>query len=531
MVSSNGCKKLLKKKFEKVEIAFCFVVMTYELHSLLRKVGIEFSSSLKNLRVENISADSRLIKKGDLFVGLPGEKVDGGCFWREAMSAGAVASIISPQAAESVPPGHADAVIIVSDSLAYWMGELASVFWDQPSLKLNLIGVTGTNGKTTTTHLIEHLSLKCGVKSALFGTLYNRWPKHTQIAIHTTAFGDALQRDLAQAVTSGAHLGVMEVSSHALDQQRVAGCHFSGAVFTNLTHDHLDYHHSLDAYFEAKAKLFKFPYLNKHETRIVVNIDGTWGYKLSEHLKGRCWRASLDQNLIKSLHPELFLTDVKITSSGSTGVFHSPVGTGKFSSPLIGRFNLMNLLEAVGILLLHDQPLKALLSSIKSFPGVPGRMERINIQGNLPLVLVDYAHTPDGLKNALLALRTLSKGKLFCVFGCGGDRDRNKRSEMGLIASRLADVVIITSDNPRTEDPQRIIDDIAFDIPNKNEVIMEVDRATAIQKAILKALPGDMVLIAGKGHEDYQILREKTIEFDDREIAKDVLCSRLSNGC
>ncbi len=502
--------------------------MTHQLHSLLIKVGISFSPSLKNVLVKNIRADSRLIVEGDLFIGLLGENVDGGCFWRRAMSAGAVASVISSNAAKLDPPGPDDAVIIVPDSLGYWMGELASVFWGQPSLKMDLIGVTGTNGKTTTAHLIEHLSSECGEKSALFGTLYNRWPKHSQVALHTTAFGDVLQRNLAKAVTSGATLGVMEVSSHALDQKRVAGCHFSGAIFTNLTHDHLDYHQTMETYFKAKSQLFQLPYLKEKEIRSVVNIDDPWGYKLSEYLKDTCWRASLDKNLIESLNPELFLSDLDLTTQGARGLLHTPLGVGRFVSPLIGEFNLMNLLEAVGILLLQGFPLSDLLDSIPSFPGVPGRMELIKSEGELPFVLVDYAHTPDGLKNALTTLRSFSSGRLFCVFGCGGDRDQKKRPEMGSIASKIADTIIITSDNPRTEDPQRIIDDVASGITSKTEIIIEIDRAIAIQKAISKALPGDTVLIAGKGHEDYQILRENTISFDDRECAREALILKLT---
>ncbi len=503
--------------------------MTFPLHSLFKQVGIELSEQFKNLLIENFTHDSRRINKGELFFGLPGEKIDGGCFWRQAISDGAVAAVIGSAAAELDPPGEKDLVIVVPDPVAYWMGELASVLWDKPSFKMDLIGVTGTNGKTTTSHLIEHLSSHCGRESALFGTLYNRWPQYSEVATHTTAFGDELQRKLAKAVNSGANFGVMEVSSHALTQRRVAGCHFSGAIFTNLTHEHLDYHNSMEAYFEAKSLLFKTPYLYRDKICSVINIDDPWGLRLSKYLQKTCWRSSLDESLIESLSPELFLTHLKRTSKGMEGILHSPLGNGAFCSPLIGRFNLMNLLQAVGALLQQGLPLEELLSSINSFPGVPGRMEKIKVEGHLPEVVVDYAHTPDGLKNALKTLRTYVSGTLLCVFGCGGDRDRKKRPEMGAIASELADRVILTSDNPRTEDPHLILKDILSGIPTNMETFVEVDRAIAIQKAILMSVPGDMVLIAGKGHEDYQIIGMETIQFDDREIAKTALNLKLNS--
>ena len=322
----------------------------------------------------------------------------------------------------------------------------------------------------------------------------------------------------------------MEVSSHALDQKRVSGCHFSGAIFTNLTHDHLDYHSSMEAYYEAKAQLFKSPYLDNGEISSVVNIDDCWGYKLSEDINKSCWRASLKFDWKNSLTPELYFTDLKMTSYGVEGVLHSPLGHGSFRSPLIGNFNLMNMLQAVGILLLKGFNLEELLTAIATFPGVPGRMEKIQVDSTLPLVLVDYAHTPDGLRNALTTLRCFVSGKLICVFGCGGDRDKKKRPEMGSIATELADRIIITSDNPRNEDPKLILNDILAGTTAKNDVIVEIDREAAIQKAIFEASANDLILIAGKGHEDYQILKTKTIKFDDRECARKALISKKTNS-
>ncbi|WP_269622449.1 UDP-N-acetylmuramoyl-L-alanyl-D-glutamate--2,6-diaminopimelate ligase [Prochlorococcus marinus] len=504
--------------------------MPHDLHSLLKEVGIQSSVELQEIKVHSISCDTRDLCQGALFVGLIGENVDGGCFWRKALSKGAVAAVISINAAKIDPPEEDDLVFVSPIPVSACMGELAAVLWDKPSLKMNLIGVTGTNGKTTTTYLIEHLSSSSGVQSALFGTLVNRWPGYSQTAAHTTSFADQLQAQLAKAESSGTCLVAMEVSSHALAQQRVTGCRFSGAVFTNLTQDHLDYHKSMEQYFQVKTLLFQPPLLKGNGARAIVNIDDPWGYRLSTQLKDACWRASLDSNLIKNEHPELFLTDIKLSSNGVEGVLHSPLGEGFFNSPLIGMFNLMNLLEAVGVLLQQGFDLDKLLPAINKFPGVPGRMEQISLRGGkikAPVILVDYAHTPDGLKNALTTLRMVTTGRIYCVFGCGGDRDKGKRPLMGAVAAQLADFVILTSDNPRTEDPQLIIKDVLTGIPTEEEVIVESDRRNAIELAVLKAAPKDVVLIAGKGHENYQILGLEKIPFDDREIARQALTLRL----
>ena len=503
--------------------------MSCNLHTLLEAVGIGPSYTCQDVLIESIGCDSRSIKKGELFFGLSGENVDGGQFWPQALEAGAAAAVIGTTAAGLDPPCKTDRVIVLPEPVAYWMGEIASAFWGKPSSKLTLIGVTGTNGKTTISHLIEHLAIKCGIESALFGTLVNRWPKHSEISTHTTSFGDVLHEQLSKSVLSGASLAAMEVSSHALSQSRVAGCRFSGAIFTNLTQDHLDYHDSMEKYFEAKSLLFRPPYMEEGHSRAIVNIDDSWGRLLAERLNQKCWRASLDTCLIESIKPELFITDIEMTAKGTAGLLHSPCGKGRFASPLVGRFNLMNLLEAVGALLQQEIVLNDILYAISSFSGVPGRMEPIFLDRELPGVIVDYAHTPDGLKNALTTLRDFVSGRIFCVFGCGGDRDRGKRSQMGSVASKLADSVIITSDNPRSEDQRQISLDILEGISTDAEVIIENDRGLAIKETISKALPGDMVLIAGKGHENYQILKETTIEFDDRDIARQVLDSILTD--
>ncbi len=508
--------------------------MPKNLHSLLRDVGLEIPPALVDAEIFAVTCDSRTVRRGSLFLGLPGEKVDGGEFWPEALSAGAAAAVIGPSAAKLHAPQDEDPVIVVSSSIEHWIGELSAAFWNKPSLQMSLIGVTGTNGKTTTTYLIEHLSKAAGCQSALFGTLVNRWASQSIVASHTTSFPDKLQEHLAKAVLAGSTLGAMEVSSHALAQKRIAGCRFANAVFTNLTQDHLDYHHSIEAYFEAKALLFAPPFLDSAKANVVVNIDNEWGAQLAKRLGTNCWKCSLNPENIQLKSPELFVTEVEFTSLGLKGRLHSPAGNGTFISSLIGSFNLMNLLQAVGVLIQQGLPLEKLLAGISDFPGVPGRMECVQpfslVEASLlPRVLVDYAHTPDGLKNALLALRPFTNGKLICVFGCGGDRDRGKRPQMASVAANHSDWMIVTSDNPRTEKPQQIFNDVAKGLPDDAEVIIEPDRSLAIHTAVSMAASDDVVLIAGKGHENYQIIGSDKIYFDDREEAKKAIRLKLNS--
>ena len=501
--------------------------MVHSLHALLRDVGLAVPGGLADVQLSGITSDSRAVTTDALFLGLPGVQVDGGRFWRQALEAGAAAAVIGPQAAQLDPPDGNDPVLVLDEPVAQTLGELSAAYWDGPCRRMGLIGVTGTNGKTTVTHLIEHLASVAGSPTALFGTLVNRWPGHSITATHTTAVADRLQGQLAEAAAAGCKLAAMEVSSHALDQQRVAGCRFSGAVFTNLTQDHLDYHHSMEAYYEAKALLFDAPLLAGDGSQAVVNVDDPWGQRLADRLGPRAWRSSL-----VDASAELHICDLDMTGQGVRGRLITPAGSGLFHSPLLGRFNLMNLLQAVGVLLQQGLPLPRLLEALGSFRGVPGRMERVLLSGaetkQLPTVLVDYAHTPDGLENALMAARPFVEGKLICVFGCGGDRDRGKRPQMAAISARLADRLVVTSDNPRTEDPQQILDDVVSGVPVGCDLLVNGDRSTAIATAVAEASINDLVLIAGKGHEDYQILGTEKIHFDDREEAEKALLIRVS---
>lgn len=476
--------------------------------------------ALEDVEVRGLKTNSHACSVGDLFIGMPGTRVDGGEFWPSAIALGAVAAIISPEAVQKSPP-TAEALVISATDMTKACGQIASAFYGYPGQKLKLVGVTGTNGKTTTTHLIEYLLTKANVSTALMGTLYTRWAGFEQTAVHTTPFAVELQQQLAEAVNAGCEFGVMEVSSHALAQGRVLGCQFEVGVFSNLTQDHLDYHSDMEDYFAAKALLFSPDYL---KGRAIINADDTYGKRLIASLNAdQVWSYSVNNN-----SADLWMSDLSYEPNGVSGILHTPKGNVAFRSPLVGQYNLENLLAAVGAVLHLGLDLELLVSVIPEFPGVPGRMERVQITPEQDIsVIVDYAHTPDSLENLLKAARPFIPGKMICVFGCGGDRDRTKRPKMGKIAADLADVAVVTSDNPRTEDPERILQDILAGIPETVKPIVNGDRATAIRTAILQAQPGDGVLLAGKGHEDYQILGTEKIHFDDREHARDALQERL----
>jgi UDP-N-acetylmuramoyl-L-alanyl-D-glutamate--2,6-diaminopimelate ligase len=404
------------------------------------------------------------------------------------------------------------------------MGEacaaIATAFYGYPTHKLKLVGVTGTNGKTTTSHLVEYLLNQTQRSTALLGTLYARWPGYEKTAAHTTPFAVALQQTLAQAVEAGCGFGVMEVSSHALEQKRVLGCEFDVAIFTNLTQDHLDYHETMAAYFAAKALLFQPAYLLG---KAIIHADDPYGPRLAQTLPAhQVWTYSTQSDTA-----DLWTSDLEYGSAGVQGQLHTPAGSIGFQLPLVGQFNVANFLAAVGAGLALDLELPTIVQTLATFSGVPGRMQQIVVKPDQDIsVVVDYAHTPDSLENLLTAARPFAKGNLICVFGCGGDRDRTKRPQMGAIAAKLADQAVITSDNPRTEDPQKILADILEGIPPSITPLVEADRRVAIQQAIRRAKTGDTVLIAGKGHEDYQILGTEKVHFDDREEAQAALKQR-----
>jgi len=475
--------------------------------------------------VTGLCTNSHECKPGDVFLGMPGTRVDGGEFWVSALEAGAIAALVSPAALQRKPlaaSAFPDALVISVPDMAIACAAVSAAFYGNPAQALQLVGVTGTNGKTTTTHLIEYFLQAPQQPTALLGTLYARWPGHQKTALHTTPFPLELQGQLAAAVADGCRRAVMEVSSHALAQGRVRNCAFEVAVFTNLTQDHLDYHKDLEEYFQAKALLFNGDYLNG---RAIANLDDSYGQRIAQSLPPeRVWTYSTH-----SSEADLWTGDLSYAPDGVSGTLHTPLGSVPFQSPLVGQFNLANLLAAVGAALHLGVELGAIAQRLPQFAGVPGRVEQVQLQPDQDIsVIVDYAHTPDSLENLLRASRPFIQGRMICVFGCGGDRDRTKRPQMGEIAARLADWAIVTSDNPRTEDPQRILADIVAGIPAGVEPLVMGDRAQAIRTAILQAQPGDGVLIAGKGHEDYQILGTEKVHFDDREQARAALSERFS---
>lgn len=480
--------------------------------------------------VKGLATNSHACQPGDVFIGMPGTRVDGGEFWAGAIAAGAIAAIISPQAAEKTLHRSSSSetaplpCVVAASDIVQACAHLATTFYGYPAQKLRLVGVTGTNGKTTTTHLVEFLLNHAHKPTALLGTLYTRWQGYQQTAVHTTPFAVELQRQLADALTAGCEYGVMEVSSHALAQGRVLGCPFEVTVFTNLTQDHLDFHRDMEDYFAAKALLFSSDYLTG---RSLINLDDPYGQRLiHQGDRSQIWSYSTHNT-----RADLWTRDLSYGPDGVSGILHTPQGEREFRSPLVGQFNLSNLLAAVGAALALGLDLDGIVAALPQFSGVPGRMEQVQRGPEQDIsVIVDYAHTPDSLENLLKAARPFIPGRLICVFGCGGDRDRGKRPKMGRIAADLADQVIVTSDNPRTEDPERILQDIVAGIPEAIQPVVIGDRAEAIRVAILQAQPGDGVLIAGKGHEDYQILGTEKIHFDDREQAQSALGEREMQG-
>ena len=488
-----------------------------KLRELLAKVDLpQPQHSAMELEVSRVCTNSHGCQPGDLFIGMPGTRVDGGEFWQSAVGQGAIAAVVTPQAANKQPPTD-EACVIQTEDMVATCSAIAAAFHDYPASKLNTVGVTGTNGKTTTSHLIEYFLDRANKPTALFGTLYTRWQGYSKTATHTTPFAVELQSQLADAVTAGNQYAVMEVSSHALAQGRVKGCDFEVGVFTNLTQDHLDYHRDMEDYFQAKALLFSEEYL---KGKGIINLDDAYGQRLINDLdKSKVWTYSVTKS-----EADLYTTNLDYQPTGVKGILHTPLGEIEFNSPLVGQFNLANLLAAVGTALYLGVDLKTIAQSLPSFAGVPGRMERIQVSPTQDIsVIVDYAHTPDSLENLLKASRPFISGKMICVFGCGGDRDRTKRPLMGKIAAELADVAVVTSDNPRTENPEQILKDVIAGIPATVTTMVIADRAKAIATAIKNARSGDGVLIAGKGHEDYQILGTEKIHFDDREQAREAL--------
>lgn len=462
------------------------------------------SADVPDIQISGLQIDSRAVKEGNVFVALKGLNHNGLDFIDDAIKKGAIAVLSEQPTTCNVPQ-------IVIPNLVSHLGDMASRFFDAPSEKMNVIGVTGTNGKTSCTHYIAQAMQKAGHKSGVLGTLGSGiWPNLTP-SRYTTPDVIACHGQLSDLLNQGADVVAMEVSSHGLDQGRVNGVNFDTAVFTNLSRDHLDYHVDMENYAAAKAKLFEWPSLKQ----AVINIDDPVGEQFALQNKGRypIYTYSLLDKKLSGCEP-ILASRIHLNGRDMSAKIESPWGEGTLKANLLGKFNLSNLLAVLGVLCISGINFEDALGYLRDVKNVTGRMQAFG-GGKLPLVVVDYAHTPDALEQALVALREHTRGKLWCVFGCGGNRDHGKRSIMGQVAERHSDQIVITSDNPREEDPQSIINDIKAGLLCDWAAEIELDRGSAIAHAIDCAQAGDVVLIAGKGHEDYQIVGEERLPFND----------------
>jgi UDP-N-acetylmuramoyl-L-alanyl-D-glutamate--2,6-diaminopimelate ligase len=510
-----------------------------ELHGVLRGRGLvraddalraEASSGV----VTGIAYDSRELSPGQVFVALRGQHADGAAFVRQAIERGAAAIV-----AEQPAPSGVHLPWVIVDDARVALAVLAATFYHQPSSEMQVVGITGTNGKTTTAYLIASIFEASGMRCGLLGTVAYRIGDQTIEATRTTPEAPDVQRLLRMMVDSGCTACAMEVSSHALSLSRVDGMRFAAGVFTNLTRDHLDFHADMEAYFQAKRRLFE---MLPRDAPSLINLDDPRGAALIE-VGGRPVSYAISRPADITPGPLSFSLD------GLSFDVRTPRGTLHVDSKLVGRPNVYNILAAVSTTTALGLPFDVIERGIHRLDRVPGRFQLVSGPRDEVTVVVDYAHTDDALRNLLETARPLARGRLITVFGCGGDRDRTKRPLMGAVAGRLSDLIVITSDNPRSEDPNRIIEEIQLGItphtwrrtagPGRNELdesgggaeqLAIVDRRAAIAKAIDLARPGDLVLVAGKGHEKYQVIGDRVLEFDDVAVAKEALERRRTNS-
>jgi UDP-N-acetylmuramoyl-L-alanyl-D-glutamate--2,6-diaminopimelate ligase/murE/murF fusion protein len=489
------------------------------------------AEALSAIDIRSIHYDSRRIKPGALFVAVPGFETDGHDYIHEAVNQGAVAVLTQK-------PVVCNAATIQVKNTRKALAAVAVRFFDNPSEKLHITGVTGTNGKTTTAYLIETILLEAGFKVGVIGTVNYRYNGKVFNNPTTTPESLDLQRILAEMVQDDITHVVMEVSSHAIDLFRIDGCHMNMGVFTNLTQDHLDFHGDMAGYWRCKKKLFT-QYLGRSDKKrqavAVVNIDDKKGRELAREISYACVTTGRSKKSMVRSH------NVRIDLNGIRGEIITPGKTLPFQSHLIGAYNLENILCAAGAGTALNLPPDIIKTGIEKTTAIPGRLEQVS-NGSGRSVYVDFAHTPDALQNVLQSLRRLDPKRMICIFGCGGDRDKAKRPQMGEIAGTLCDLVIVTSDNPRTEPPNEIIEQILagvrrtasreYPISGLSKDLIEKgyasepDRKDAICLGIDAANPGDIVIIAGKGHETYQIIGTRKIPFDDRQEAESALAGR-----
>jgi UDP-N-acetylmuramyl-tripeptide synthetase len=462
-----------------------------------------------DVEITAVTHDSRKAGPGSLFVAVRGLATDGNDFVDAALRKGAAAVASEKEPRPGVP------WLSVADAREA-LAVLSAAVLGAPADSLELVGVTGTNGKTTTTYLIDAALRAAGAPVSLVGTIQYRIGERLAEAVRTTPESSDLQVLFREMVEAGSRYAVLEVSSHSLALKRVHGCRFRVAVFTNLTRDHLDFHGDMDRYFAAKRVLFDT--LLREDGHAIVNAEDDRAPELVRAARGRVWTYAVDRPA------DLRAEKVSLSLQGTRFRALTPAGAFDVSTPLLGRFNAQNILAALGAALAVGVPAADALRGIESVTQVPGRLERVSA-GQDFTVVVDYAHTDDALKNLLETVRELEPRRVITVFGCGGDRDRTKRPLMGAVASRLSDVAIVTSDNPRSEPPEAIIEDIQRGMGRQSraEPLVIVDRRDAIARGLEMAGPGDLVVVAGKGHETYQVIRDRTIPFDDRQVVRDLL--------
>lgn len=485
-----------------------------KLADLLRDVAYEQLGGDADLDISLVAADSRLVRPGALFVAIPGTARDGAEFIPMALQKGAVA-IVTTAAVGTV---DAPAVVQVSDARAA-LATIAANFYGRAAESLSLVGVTGTSGKTTTTRMIEAIFDAGGEPVGLIGTIEYRAGEERLVADRTTPDAVVLHEWFGKMVKAGVRHAVMEVSSHALALKRTHGIHFAAAVFTNLSRDHFDFHKDFEDYFAAKRMLFD--QIDRSKQTAVVNADDEYGRRLANELGSSA--LTFGRDVSAAIHPA---SGFSIDVDGLHGRVITPAGEVNIASPLLGQPNLYNWLGAIGAALVVGIPVPQIEAGIRNLTTVRGRFERVGSER--PTVIVDYAHKPDALEKLLEAVRQLADGRRVTVlFGCGGERDRGKRPEMGAIAARLADHVVVTSDNPRGEDPDAILREITAGISSDNYVVM-ADRREAIERTIAEAAEDEVVVIAGKGHETYQVIGDEVVHFDDREEAEFALEKRTT---
>ncbi len=465
--------------------------------------------------VTGLTLDSRKCAPGSIFVAVPGLQGHGGDYAAQAVANGA-RSILWQPTADRQPLAFAGVQVLAVPALSSMLGQLADRFFGQPSSALRIAAITGTNGKSTTAYLIADAAERCGIAAGYSGTVGYGRINNLHTATHTTPDVISVHRQLAELRAAGADAVGIEVSSHALDQRRIADMQVDTAVFTNLSRDHLDYHCTMQAYGQAKAKLFQLPGL-RHR---VMNADDEFGRELLQQASTARFTTAYSCDATYQSPRVLKAKAVHLSAQGLQLDITGSFGDAQLCSSLLGRFNAENLLATLAVLLGWDVPLQQAIHALEQAAAPPGRMELLQQHGKR--AVVDYAHTPDALEKALGVLKQHVRGRVICVFGCGGDRDPGKRAQMGGIAARLADQVILTDDNPRNEDPDNIIAAIQSGMTGVQPSVQR-DRAHAIEQALDTALPDDMVLIAGKGHEDYQIVGSQQRHFSDREVVQQYL--------